>query len=538
MTRPARLRRFLVRSLLVLALLAGGAWVAARLFLTSAAARRLVASDLGERLRTSVTLDALEPAFLGKSVVRGLKLLDADGHPYLEADRAEVNLSLWKVVARGARLPGYLDVRGAALRLRFGRDGSLLTKLPTFPETGRMPLVKVHGLTVVLEQEGRAPFSLTGGSLVMRADRPDNLRGILDDPVWGTFDIIGDYRKGTLQLSLASPGVALTAGMFRALPFVPASLHRQLEFEGERVPLRLRLAFGPLAPYARYAVTFRDAQVRLLQPDRPALVAAGASGTLDGSEEGFVLKGALDDPYWGQWSAASGYVARTGAISVQLDTPESPVDQEKLTALPYVSASVWRSVQASGRTPATVLVALSVEKPEVRYRVELAPRGAKVRVAALDLEAEDASGRVTVEDHRVSLRGVRGRSASGSIATEADLDFRTDPTRMRFDLDVRGLELGQLPAKWELPRQIEGKVTGKARLDVTVRDGRTETRGSGSGRIDDATLAGFRAGEPIPLDLFADGKTIRFRPRSLLQSLMSVAPAAAPQGPSGRGEVP
>jgi hypothetical protein len=535
MTTPARRRRLLLPILLV-ALLLGGAYGAARLFVTCEYARDLVTAHLAEQLQTSVTADSMEASFAGTTVLRGLTLHD-DGHPYLHVPRVEADVSGWDLLW-GACRPGFLDLRDAVLRLRFDRDGKLLTKLPTFAFSESFPAVDIRGARVVLEQEGRRPFSLDGAALDLAPDRAENLHGTIDDPVWGAFDVAGAYRDDRLQLTLTSLGVVLTPGMARALPFVPEALHRQLEFEGRRVPLRLRLTFGPEPPYARYEVRFRDARVRLLQPDRPAFVVGGAGGTLEGSEQGFLLNGALDDPSWGRWSVAAGYVAATGAIRLQLDTPGTSVDPAKLAALPYVPPNVWRCVEATGRTPANVQVGLFVEKPDVHYHVELAPRGVRLRVAPLDLEAHAASGRVVIEDQCVTLRDVQGRSASGSIATDALLDFRAEPARLRFDLDVRGLALGELPATWELPRQIDGKVTGRATLDVAVHADRVETRGSGSGRIDEARLAGFRTGDAIPLELYTDGGRIRFRPRlPLWQSLMSGGAGAA-QGAAGRAEVP
>src|SRR5262249_34168676 len=131
----------------------------------------------------------------------------------------------------------------------------------------------------------------------------------------------------------------------------------------------------------------------------------------------------------------------------------------------------------------------------------------------------------------VRLRGVTGRAAGGTIATEGDLDFRGDASRLNFCVEVRGLGLRRLPASWGLPAQVDGKLTGRADLAVTVRDGKTELRGSGRGEVSDASLAGFRARGPIPLILKADGRRLNYSsPSPWIQTLLFAAPALGRAG--------
>src|SRR5262249_9121085 len=150
------------------------------------------------------------------------------------------------------------------------------------------------------------------------------------------------------------------------------------------------------------------------------------------------------------------------------------------TALPYVPPSVWQQVEASGRTSARVEVRLWTHKPDVSYRVSLGTKDARVFISAIDLQAEGVSGGVVVEDSRVWLRNVTGTTASGPLIPSADVDFRAEPLKLKFDVQARGLVLGQLPKKWGLPAdKIDGKLTGQAKLTVTVREGGVETAGVG-----------------------------------------------------------
>ena len=78
-----------------------------------------------------------------------------------------------------------------------------------------------------------------------------------------------------------------------------------------------------------------------------------------------------------------------------------------------------------GETPCDFTLRVELkDDPIIHYRVALSPEAAHVHVASIQLDADQASGKVVVEDNLVTLRGVRGRFAGGKIGTDADLDFR------------------------------------------------------------------------------------------------------------------
>ncbi len=529
MTRLVRLRRIFFRFLVVCFLLSITALVGLRFYLHSQHAARDIEGQIQLALGVPAQIGSARIAFWGDTSVSDLRLIDeSDGRPFLEAQQAEADLSVLRYL-RGNTAPRRLDLLHAHLRLRFDIDGNLLTQLPSPPSgDGPLPAISVSDARVTIEQQGRPAFSLEGISLRLDPNRNDNLVGSIDDPVWGNFAVTGRFKPGgDFSLTLDGKSVALTHAMLQSLPLVPPSLWTKIEADGPAVAMNFKLAIGTKAPWVRYTVAFDRARVTLPQPDRPALVVSPARGVLLGTEEGFLLSGAIHDAYWGDWSVAAGLVARTGALTLELNTPQAVVDQKKLEALPYVPRGVWKQVQAHGRTGAHVLVGLSTRNPEVHYRVELAAKATAVHVSSIDLQATDAAGVVVVEDARVSLRKVTGRTAGGTIATNGVLDFASEPVRMKFDVDVRGLTLQQLPKKWDLPSQIEGKLTGQANLVVTLRDGTPpETTGAGKGRIDEVKLVGLPA-RPIPLELTADGKRIRIAPQSALLHMLLFAAAPA-----------
>src|SRR5262245_50804136 len=98
------------RRLAILGVLVVVALVALRFYLRSDAAARLVASELGEILETTVSIEALDGKIVGHTSALGVKLFDGgDDRPYLEAEKVVVDVSLARA-AGGARLPDKIDI--------------------------------------------------------------------------------------------------------------------------------------------------------------------------------------------------------------------------------------------------------------------------------------------------------------------------------------------------------------------------------------------------------------------------------------------
>src|SRR5205807_57329 len=88
----------------------------------------------------------------------------------------------------------------------------------------------------------------------------------------------------------------------------------------------------------------------------------------------------------------------------------------------------------------------------VHYRIAAEPAGARVTVPAIDMTAEGVTGKIVVEDGVITLGGVSGRFAGGTIRTDAELDFVKSPSELRFkSVAVDGLDVHQLPKSWNVP---------------------------------------------------------------------------------------
>src|SRR6187549_1424172 len=121
---PRRWRRRAVILLTVLAVLLAVGLVGVRLYLSSSRAAGLVREQLAKLLNTPVEVGSASIGLVGQSTLSGLKVGD-----YLEAEKAEADLSAAGAV--GGSQPTALTLEGVKLRLRFDKDGNLLTKLPS-----------------------------------------------------------------------------------------------------------------------------------------------------------------------------------------------------------------------------------------------------------------------------------------------------------------------------------------------------------------------------------------------------------------------
>ncbi len=260
-------------------------------------------------------------------------------------------------------------------------------------------------------------------------------------------------------------------------------------------------------------VQVKQSQVTIQQEGRLEMVVHGLSGDLTNQNGRLVLTGAVVDPHWGDWSVNGHIEADEQSGTAALKTQKTMhVTQAMLHDLPLIPTKVWQEVQAEGDTPVELQVRFNLKdskQERVHYQVALDPEHTTVHVPSIELTAHDAHGRVVIEDEIVHLRKVQGRAADGDIHLNGDLDFAHEPNKLQFAVHVQNLLVKELPKSWELPPQIEGRLTGQANLQIALVDGHPQTSGTGEGVVNDARIAGQPA-EPIQLRLHAAGRGYRF----------------------------
>jgi hypothetical protein len=303
----------------------------------------------------------------------------------------------------------------------------------------------------------------------------------------------------------------------------------RLDVHGMSVTLRFdrdghlltRLARPSGKPGAIPTVHLQGGQIVLRQEGRPELALQGLDGQLESDGDRLVLHGTATDSTWGTWSLEGASEHSSGRSTATLRTAGIHITQAMLDRLPFVPEKVWKQVQCEGDTPVEVHVDFDSSADQVHYRVSLEPTGTSVVVTSIDLHAEQAQGKVVIDDNIVRLRGVHGQAADGTLKTDADLDFHAKPNQLAFKVSAERLSLSKLPGHWHLPSRISGRLSGNADLLVTLLGGgKVRTSGDGQGQIDDARLGRVPVRRPIVLRLHSDGGRFHF---------------VAPQPPSAAG---
>jgi hypothetical protein len=119
---------------------------------------------------------------------------------------------------------------------------------------------------------------------------------------------------------------------------------------------------------------------------------------------------------------------------------------------------------------------------------------------------------VRIENGTITLKDIHGKSADGEIDTTAELHCRQEPKEMDFQIGVSRLDLRKLPSTWRLPRQAVGRLTGKADLQVIVKNHHARTFGHGDGIVQEAHFAGLPV-KDMRILLSADGNGFHFKPQ-------------------------
>lgn len=337
-----------------------------------------------------------------------------------------------------------------------------------------------------------------------------------------------DQRAPWASVGEAEADVSL-AGLLHG-EFMP----RELTLHGADVTLRFDKAGHLLTRIPRPKggaaalpeIRIENSKLTIEQEGRPTFVIDGIALDVTHEPGAFAATGTVVDPTWNHWTVAAHFDPTNVAGSATLKTERCHVTQEMLNSLPFVPESVWREVQCTGDTSADVHFETIPNERGVHYKISLQPVQTAVFIPSIGLSATDAHGKVSIDNGFVQLRDVEGHTAGGDLKVSGDLDFRGAASQLNFQVRVTDLDVRKLPQRWSLPSQVEGRLSGQAKLHVTVSAGHATTSGTGDGVIQDARIAGQPA-SPIQLKLNASGSGFRFstavaRPRADLLASLSL----------------
>jgi hypothetical protein len=309
------------------------------------------------------------------------------------------------------------------------------------------------------------------------------------------------YEPGESQTPWASAGTVTMD--VSALDLLRGVAPRRLTLDGPKVTLHLDsggrlLTHMPEAGSAERSppdIHIESGQVTIQQDGRPEMVVKGVRADLRPDGGRVAITGGVSDSYWGEWSLDGSADRAADSLIATLTTDRAEVTHDKLLRLPVVPPTVWREVNAEGATSVAFTFRHGAGAHGANhYRVVLRPDTASVALPALDLNATDVRGGITIEDAVVTLAKVTGQTLGGEMTVDGTLDFRGTESVLRLGITAQRLEVRQVPESWDFDerlRKLGGKLSGRAALTVAIGGG-VRTSGEGRGEITGVMLGGQR----------------------------------------------
>lgn len=214
-------------------------------YLSSARGKAMVSDRLGKSLGMPVEVSELEVGDTASFRFRVMDPADPKAE-VLNVPSASADVSATDLVT-GRVTPSELKFAGPSLTLRVNPRGQVLTPIPPLPAGGAVPVVVVEGGRVLVRQDGRPDFAVSGiGLKLTSADQLVTLSGTVADPKWGDWTVHGEARRDTRAgwVELRSADAPLDAELLATIPFLPEGLIDGLP-SGGRAAVVVRLEFGP-----------------------------------------------------------------------------------------------------------------------------------------------------------------------------------------------------------------------------------------------------------------------------------------------------
>ncbi|GEM_PF-353330 len=265
----------------------------------------------------------------------------------------------------------------------------------------------------------------------------------------------------------------------------------------------------------------------LKQEGRPPLIIKGIEAEIWRNENNdMIIHANFQDDTWKSWNLTSRVEPGVGDSELKLTTNEVYLSRELLESLPFVPKVTWNHIKLNGTSSVEMDLFFDGKKDTIDYKIGMAPKNTSVKIAIINLEANDASGKIQIDNGLIQIREVQGRSAHGTIELRtADLDFRSPNYQMDYDLKVKNMKVQELPEAWGLKDKngksfIQGILDGYAKLKFLYDPLKgLQTSGNGMGMIGEAKIFGFPA-KSIPLELQSDGAKFKITPVSGIPSLL------------------
>ena len=304
---------------------------------------------------------------------------------------------------------------------------------------------------------------------------------------------------GQPDLDIASIG-AIRGASPKSIRFHDAAVLLRFDRNGD---LLTRLPKGGAGEGEFPTIQIESGSLTIRQEGRADSVFHGIQLTLTPEKDAVAITGNVEDQAWGKWTA-SGTIPTAGTKPGQLTfktAQPQKVTPDLLNQVPFVNPNAWTHVVLSGTTTARLDLTIDPTTDNVSYRIALEPTGTFVNVPSIGLEFADANGKLVAEGSVVTLTDVRGKAADGEVRLDSRMDFGGADSKLRFMADLKNMEVRRLPRNWQLPPQLDGRLSGKVDFTVHLPDaGGTRVEATGKATIHEARLRGQKV-PPIELDV-------------------------------------
>ncbi len=281
----------------------------------------------------------------------------------------------------------------------------------------------------------------------------------------------------------------------------------RFDADGKRLSTFPKFAKGDGA-FTIPAIQIHNARIRVQFMGHPEFDFGGIQGNLKRDGEAYVLTGDADEPKWGKWKITGKLNANATEGQFQLQADDAPLNDALLQSIPYVPTEVWDHLAASGQTVATITLTFRPGH-DLGYRVDLHPKKATLRFPSAEVAVSNFVGQILVEDGQVHINDAVMQLADGTVSLNGSCDFKKPGRVIATKLKSKRVDIRRLPDSWGLPKEMEGKLTGTANLQLHIgADGKMDPRGTGRGELEDAKITGLDA--KIELKLSGRGGRFRF----------------------------
>lgn len=296
---------------------------------------------------------------------------------------------------------------------------------------------------------------------------------------------------------------------------------KKVELQGVTLILRVDAAGKVLTPLPKVsegtgentaslpAINLGNGRISIQQEGRSEFSLQNLELTVLPEANGEVkLSGSINDPQWAKWTVSGNVNPTTKMGQLELATEDGPLTMDRLSSIPFVPLSIWEHVRPDGRGAINVTLMEGSDR-KIHYSVAIHPSAANLALPDANVLLAKVTGLIQVAGAKLNLKGTTAELAGGTLSVNGGVDFAPEPTRADLKVTAHSLDIRQLPAEWGLPRDIEGKLQGKANLTLLFHsDGRVEPLGGGSGTIENAKIRDIPVS--IALNLVSNGKQYRF----------------------------